>query len=111
MRAVRTWTHHRFSFPLPERHKFPLAKYELLRDAVVHELGAEVLEADPVRWDALALVHDGDLLRRIRDGELSLRETRGLGLPWSPELVERGRRSVAGTVGPRRARRSTWASR
>jgi acetoin utilization deacetylase AcuC-like enzyme len=29
---------------------------------------------------------------------MGVREVRGLGLPWSPELVERGRRSVAGTV-------------
>jgi acetoin utilization deacetylase AcuC-like enzyme len=29
---------------------------------------------------------------------LSVREVRGLGLPWSPELVERGRRSSQGTV-------------
>ena len=27
-----------------------------------------------------------------------MREERGLGLPWSPELVERGRRAVAGTL-------------
>jgi acetoin utilization deacetylase AcuC-like enzyme len=27
-----------------------------------------------------------------------VREERGLGLPWSPELVERGRRAVAGTL-------------
>ncbi|MDQ3742410.1 MAG: histone deacetylase, partial [Actinomycetota bacterium] len=31
-------------------------------------------------------------------GALSVREVRGLGLPWSPELVERGRRSVGGTL-------------
>ena len=49
-------------------------------------------------WALLERVHDGELLRRIRDGELSVREQRGLGLPWSPELVERGRRSVAGTL-------------
>ena len=53
---------------------------------------------EPVAWALLERVHDGDLLRRIRDGDLTLREQRGLGLPWSPELVERGRRSVAGTL-------------
>src|ERR687889_47887 len=35
---------------------------------------------------------------RSRRGELSRREERALGLPWSPELVERGRRSTFGTV-------------
>jgi len=28
---LRVWTHDRFTFPLPERHKFPLGKYTLLR--------------------------------------------------------------------------------
>jgi acetoin utilization deacetylase AcuC-like enzyme len=59
---------------------------------------ADVLEPEPVSWDRLGAVHDGALVARIRDGELTLRESRGLGLPWSPELVERGRRAVAGSV-------------
>ena len=58
----------------------------------------EIHETDPVPWPVLERVHDAELLRRIRDGELSVREERGLGLPWSPELVERGRRAVAGTL-------------
>ena len=47
-------------------------------------------------------MHDAGLLERIRDGELTLREARGLGLPWSAALVERGRRSVGGTIGAAR---------
>ena len=43
-------------------------------------------------------MHDCGLLSRIREGCLTAREERGLGLPWSEELVERGRRSVGGTV-------------
>ena len=66
----------------------------------------EIHETEPAEWALLERVHDGELLRRIRVGELSVREQRGLGLPWSPELVERGRRAVAGTRGggPARAR-------
>jgi acetoin utilization deacetylase AcuC-like enzyme len=45
-----------------------------------------------------AAVHDGGLLERVRAGGLTLREARGLGLPWSAELVERARRAVGGTV-------------
>jgi acetoin utilization deacetylase AcuC-like enzyme len=51
-----------------------------------------------VSWDDLGRVQDAGLLQRIRSGSLSVREERGLGLPWSVELVERGRRSSAGTV-------------
>jgi len=95
------WTHDRFEFPLPPGHRFPTAKYRLLRERVVAAriaAPAEVREAEPVAWLDLARVHDSTLLGRIRDGELSAREQRGLGLPWSAELVVRGRRSVAGTV-------------
>ena len=58
----------------------------------------EVLEPDPAPWDWLEAVHERGLLERIRGGTLTLREARGLGLPWSAELVERGRRAVGGSV-------------
>ena len=98
---MRLWTHDRWRFPLPERHRFPIDKYALLRERVVADgivRADEVLEPDPVPWAWLEAVHDGGLLERIRGGALTLRESRGLGLPWSAELVERGRRAVGGTV-------------
>ncbi len=93
---MRFWSHDRFSFPLPRRHRFPLAKYALLRERA-SALGP-VLDSDAAAWDALALVHGPEYLERVRSGSLSVREERGLGLPWSEELVERGRRSAWGTV-------------
>jgi acetoin utilization deacetylase AcuC-like enzyme len=98
---VLVWTHDRWRFPLPERHRFPLDKYALLRERVVADgtvTAEEVREADAVPWEWLESVHEPALMRRIRAGSLSLREERGLGLPWSEALVERGRRSVGGTV-------------
>ncbi len=95
------WTHHRWRFPLPAGHKFPIDKYALLRDRVIADGTAgpgEVHEAEPVPWGWLEAVHDAGLLERIRTGALSVREERGLGLPWSEALVERGRRSTHGTV-------------
>jgi acetoin utilization deacetylase AcuC-like enzyme len=58
----------------------------------------EIHEPEPAPWESLSAVHDPALVARIRDGSLSVRERRGLGLEWSPELVERARRSVGGTV-------------
>ena len=98
---MRVWTHDRFAFPLPPGHRFPLAKYRLLRERVLADglaTPAEVSEPGPVAWEDLARVHEAPLLDRIRAGALSAREERGLGLPWSPQLVERGRRAVAGTL-------------
>jgi acetoin utilization deacetylase AcuC-like enzyme len=91
------WTHDRWRFPLPERSRFPIEKYTLLRERVEAD-GVEVLEAEPVPWAWLEAVHEPALIERIRTGALSVREERGLGLPWSEALVERGRRSVGGTV-------------
>jgi acetoin utilization deacetylase AcuC-like enzyme len=94
---IHVWTHDRWRFPLPERNRFPIEKYTLLRERVEAD-GVEVREAEPVPWAWLEAVHDHGLIDRIRTGGLSVREERGLGLPWSPGLVERGRRSVGGTV-------------
>jgi acetoin utilization deacetylase AcuC-like enzyme len=94
---VQLWTHHRWQFPLPETNRFPLAKYGLLAERMAEE-GHELHEAEAVPWPWLEAVHEPELVARIRTGSLSVREQRGLGLPWSPALVERSRRSVGGTI-------------
>jgi acetoin utilization deacetylase AcuC-like enzyme len=94
---VLVWSHDRFRFPLPEHHRFPRDKYPLLR-ARVAACGHTIQETEAVPWDLLEAVHLPALLGRIRGGTLSVREQRGLGLPWSPALVERARRTTAGTV-------------
>ncbi len=98
---MRFWTHDRYDFPLPDGHKFPLPKYRLLREAIVAQGVApanHVHESSAANWSLLGEVHQADYLGRVRDGRLSDREIRVLGLPWSPELVERGRRSTQGTL-------------
>jgi acetoin utilization deacetylase AcuC-like enzyme len=94
---VIVWTHDRWRFPLPEGNRFPIDKYTLLRERVEAD-GIEVRDAGPVPWEWLEAVHEPALIERIRTGGLSVREERGLGIPWSEALVERGRRSVGGTV-------------
>lgn len=95
---MRFWAHDRWGFPLPDGHRFPLAKYRLLREAVEAEGLGEVRPSPPATWEALPAVHDADYLERVRTGTMTVREQRALGLPWSPELVARGRRSTQGTV-------------
>src|SRR3954449_9391224 len=94
--SVEVYSHERWAIPLPPGHRFPISKYALLRERV--EGLVTVLESSPVPWEWLAAVHDEDLLERIRTGTMTVREQRGLGLPWSEVLVERGRRSVGGTL-------------
>jgi acetoin utilization deacetylase AcuC-like enzyme len=98
---MNVWSHDRWPFPLPRQHKYPQSRYPLLRERLLSEgvcTASEFNEADPVRWSELVKVHDHALLGRIRRGLMTVREQRGLGLPWSPELVERARRSASGTV-------------
>jgi acetoin utilization deacetylase AcuC-like enzyme len=95
---MRFWSHDRHGFPLPAGHRFPLPKYRLLREAVEREGLGEVCASDAAPWALLATVHDPGYLGRVRRGALERREERALGLPWSPALVERGRRSTFGTV-------------
>jgi acetoin utilization deacetylase AcuC-like enzyme len=89
---VELWTHDRWRFPLPPHHRFPLAKYPLLRRRIV-ELGLatpeEIHETDPVTWALLERVHDGELLRRIRRGELSVRDTVDINLATAAAVAAR----------------------
>ena len=99
--TLTVWSSSRYTFPLPEGHRFPVAKYAMLREAVIGEgiVAAErVLDPPRASDDALALVHTPEYLRRFRDGALDAAELRRLGFPWSPALVERSYRAVGGTI-------------
>ena len=99
--ALTVWSSARYTFPLPEGHRFPVAKYALLRAGVVDEgivTAEHVLDPAAATDDELRLVHDDDYITRFTSGTLSPAEVRRIGFPWSPELVERSRRAVGGTV-------------
>ena len=95
---TRAFAHDRFTYPLPEGHRFPLGRYRMLREAIEQQGIAEVVEAPGATDDDLLLAHDPRYLERVVTGRLSDREVKAVGLPWSPELVERGRRSVGATM-------------
>jgi len=95
------WSSSRYTFPLPEGHRFPVAKYAMLREVVIAEgivPADRVLDPPRAGDDALALVHTPEYVRRFRDGALDAGELRRLGFPWSPALVERSYRAVGGTI-------------
>jgi acetoin utilization deacetylase AcuC-like enzyme len=97
-RAVRAFAHDVYTYPLPAGHRFPLAKYRLVREAAEELPGIEVIGARAAGWDELARTHTGSYLERVREGTLERREQLALGLPWSPELVERSRRATGATI-------------
>ena len=98
---LRAWSSARFTIDLPAGHRFPIEKYQRIRDTVISR---GILPADRVleperaeRW-ALALVHTSDYLDKIYDGTLPPAEARRLGFPWSDQLKERSLRTVQATL-------------
>jgi acetoin utilization deacetylase AcuC-like enzyme len=95
---MRAFAHDVFTYPLPEGHRFPLGKYRLVRAGAEAEPGIEVEEARAATRAQLALAHGETYLSRVDEGGFTRREVLALGLPWSPQLVERARRSVGATL-------------
>jgi acetoin utilization deacetylase AcuC-like enzyme len=92
------WSSSRYTFPLPEGHRFPIAKYELLRQRVVAAGLGTVREPDRIDRESLLRVHTPRYVDAFTAGTLAADEMRRLGFPWSPELVERSYRAVGGTL-------------
>ena len=95
---MRAFAHDVFTYPLPAGHRFPLAKYRLVREAAERLEKVDVHGADAADWDQLERTHTRDWVERVRDGRLERRDELALGLPWSPELVERARRATGATI-------------
>jgi acetoin utilization deacetylase AcuC-like enzyme len=92
-----------FVLPLPEGHRFPMAKYRMLRDWLEGEPGLALREA-PAATDAqLALVHSPAYIAAVAQGTLDAAAQREIGFPWSLAMAERSRRSVGGTLAACRA--------
>jgi acetoin utilization deacetylase AcuC-like enzyme len=94
---MKAFAHDVFTYPLPPGHRFPLGKYRLVREGAAAG-GLDVREARAATREELCLAHEAAYLDRVELGGLSRREELSLGLPWSPELVERARRSVGATI-------------
>lgn len=93
-----------FVLPLPEGHRFPMAKYSLLRDRVARELPlVNQLEAPRASDGELALAHTPAYIDAIASGAIGTAALREIGFPWSEAMVERSRRSAGATVAAVRA--------
>ncbi|MBH2019062.1 MAG: histone deacetylase [Burkholderiales bacterium] len=88
-----------FVLPLPAGHRFPMAKYKLLRDRLASEFPAVRMMQAPAASDGeLALVHAPVYIEAISRGTLPVPAQREIGFPWSPGMAERARRSAGATV-------------
>lgn len=93
-----------FVLPLPAGHRFPMAKYAMLRDAVAQQLPAVQLLQAPRASDAeLTRVHAPAYVQAIADGTVGAAVMREIGFPWSAAMAERARHSVGATVAAARS--------
>ena len=101
---MRAFYSDQFVLPLPEGHRFPMAKYRLLRDRLRLELPeVQMAAAEPASDGELALVHSPSYIQSVVQGTLSAAQQKEIGFPWTPAMVERSRRSSGATVMAARA--------
>ena len=76
-----------------------MQKYQMLRHAVAATLPVvQFAEAPHATDGVLALAHHPAYIRKVVAGSLSADEQKAIGFPWSPEMVERSRRSTGATI-------------
>lgn len=90
-----------YAHPLPEGHRFPMLKYELIPAQLLHEglikeenlFSPALLDEEVILW-----THDAAYWQQLRDLTLPPREQRRIGFPLSAQLIEREIRIGKGTI-------------
>jgi acetoin utilization deacetylase AcuC-like enzyme len=99
--ALHAWSSAHYAIPLPAGHRFPIAKYALLRDALLAQgivTPATLHDPGRVPIEDVRRVHDAAYVNRLLHGTMPAAEQRALGFPWSEALVERSFRASGGTL-------------
>jgi acetoin utilization deacetylase AcuC-like enzyme len=87
--------------PLPQGHRFPMLKYELIPEQLLHE-GLIHLDSlfSPAKLDEdiILMTHEQNYWERLRDLKLSDGEIRRSGFPLTASLIDREIRIARGTI-------------
>lgn len=90
-----------YAHPLPEGHRFPMLKYELIPQQLLYEgtITEENLFSPKSCPDEIVLLtHEKEYLDKLRNQTLSAKEQRHIGFPQSPELTQRELIITQGTI-------------
>jgi acetoin utilization deacetylase AcuC-like enzyme len=93
--------HPLYKHPLPEGHRFPMEKYDLLPKQLLHEGTCEddnFFEPDLIDESLVLRAHTGAYVQRLKNLDLSKKEIRVSGFPLSQELVDREQIIAQGTI-------------
>jgi acetoin utilization deacetylase AcuC-like enzyme len=97
---IKVAWHPSYVHPVPDGHRFPMEKYELLPMRLIREgIVSEDNFFEPSQGLTYNLdVHDSEYLRRLFNLELTKKEERASGFTLSQELIQRELRITNGTV-------------
>lgn len=90
-----------YAHPLPEGHRFPMLKYELIPGQLMYEgtINADNIFQPGICPDEIVLLtHDAEYLDKLHQQTLSAKEQRHIGFPQSPELTKRELMITQGTI-------------
>lgn len=90
-----------YVLPVPANHRFPMSKYEVLPEQLLHEgtiVEGNLFEPTVVREEAILRAHDADYWQRLDALTLTPREVRRTGFAMSRELVNREVTIAQGTL-------------
>jgi acetoin utilization deacetylase AcuC-like enzyme len=90
-----------YAHPLPEGHRFPMLKYELIPAQLLHEgliSSDNLFSPQPLNEEVILWTHDLSYWQQLRDITLSPKEQRRIGFPLNAQLVEREIRIAKGTI-------------
>jgi acetoin utilization deacetylase AcuC-like enzyme len=90
-----------YAHPLPEGHRFPMLKYELIPEQLMHEgsiITEQLFSPLPCSEETVLLTHDAVYLQKLLQQTLSASEQRKIGFPQSPALTQRELMITQGTI-------------
>jgi acetoin utilization deacetylase AcuC-like enzyme len=90
-----------YAHPLPEGHRFPMLKYELIPGQLLYEgtIATENIFSPRVCPDEIVLLtHTKEWLNKLKQQTLSAKEQRHIGFPQSPQLTLRELMITQGTI-------------
>lgn len=90
-----------FAHPLPEGHRFPMIKYELIPEQLLHEgviTPSQLVSPRACEDSTILLTHESTYLDKLNQQTLSEREQKRIGFPQSPMLTLREKVITQGTI-------------
>ncbi len=90
-----------YAHPLPEGHRFPMLKYELIPEQLLYEgtiTPNNLFTPGPCANDIVLWTHDAAYVQKLHQQTLSAREQRHIGFPQSPQLTQREFVITQGTI-------------